>query len=90
MQAFRLPLAAKRHGSRVSLWGLVRPAAGTTTAVVLVADAHKAFHKLRTVTTNARGYWRFTTATAAAAASASSGRRPTARSSAARRSARTG
>ena len=26
MQSFRLPLAAKRRGSRVSLWGLVRPA----------------------------------------------------------------
>ena len=61
MQAFRLPLAAKRRGSRASLWGLVRPATGTTTADIYVADSHKSFHKLRTVTTNARGYWRFTT-----------------------------
>jgi len=61
MQAFRLPLAAKRRGSRASLWGLVRPATGTTSADIYVADRHKSFHKLRTVTTDARGYWRFTT-----------------------------
>jgi hypothetical protein len=61
MQSFRLPLAAKRRGSRASLWGLVRPASGPTTAVVYVADNHKSFHTLRTVTTDSRGYWRFTT-----------------------------
>jgi hypothetical protein len=61
MQSFRLPLAAKRRGSRASLWGLVRPATGPTTAVVFVADRHRKFHKLRTVTTNAHGYWRLTT-----------------------------
>jgi hypothetical protein len=61
MQSFRLPLAAKRRGSRVSLWGLVRPATGRTTAVVLVANRHKKFHRLRTVTTNARGYFRLRT-----------------------------
>jgi hypothetical protein len=61
MQSFRLPLAAKRRGSRVALWGLVRPATGRTSAVVLVADRHKQFHTLRTVTTNARGYFRFRT-----------------------------
>jgi hypothetical protein len=56
MQSFRLPLAAKIRGSRASIWGLVRPASGRTTAVVLVADRHKAFHTLRTITTDARGY----------------------------------
>jgi hypothetical protein len=61
LQSFRLPLAAKRHGSRVSLWGLIRPAGASTTAVVLVADPHKAFRRLRTVTTNAAGYWRLNT-----------------------------
>jgi hypothetical protein len=61
MQSFRLPLAAKRRGSRATLWGLVRPATGQTTPVVLVADRHQSFHKLRTVTTNARGYWRLKT-----------------------------
>jgi hypothetical protein len=61
MAAFRLPLAAKRRGSRVSLWGLIRPAAGPTTAVVMVADRHKKFHELRTITTGARGYWTLNT-----------------------------
>ena len=57
MQSFRLPLAVTRRGSHASLWGLVRPATGPTTAVIYVADRHKTFHKLRTVTTDARGYW---------------------------------
>jgi hypothetical protein len=61
MQSFRLPLAAKRRGSRVKLWGLVRPATGRTSAVVLVADRHRRFHRLRTVTTGARGYWHLRT-----------------------------
>jgi hypothetical protein len=61
LAGFRLPLAAKRRGSSVSLWGLVRPASGATQAVVLSADGSKAFHALRTVTTNAAGFWRLTT-----------------------------
>jgi hypothetical protein len=61
MQSFRLPLAVRRRGSRATLWGLVRPATGPTSAVVLVADRHHSFHKLRTVTTSARGYWRLRT-----------------------------
>jgi hypothetical protein len=62
MQSFRLPLAARRRGSRVSLWGLVRPATGSTSVVILVADRHKSFHRLRTVSTNVAGYWRARTA----------------------------
>jgi len=61
MQSFRLPLAAKRRGSRATLWGLIRPAGGSTSAVVLVADRHKPFHKLRTITTSASGYWHLRT-----------------------------
>jgi hypothetical protein len=61
LAGFRLPLAAKRRGSRVSLWGLVRPAAGATQAVVLSADPGKPFRTLRTVTTNARGFWSLST-----------------------------
>jgi hypothetical protein len=57
LSSFRLPLAAKRHGSRASLWGLIRPAGGVTRADVLVADPKQPFHKLRTITTNASGYW---------------------------------
>jgi hypothetical protein len=61
MASFRLPLAVRRRGSRATLWGLVRPATGPTTAVVLVADRHRKFHKLRTITTGARGYWHLRT-----------------------------
>jgi hypothetical protein len=54
---FRLPLAALRRGSSVSLWGRVRPARAPTTAQILVADRGKPFHVLRTVKTDARGVW---------------------------------
>jgi hypothetical protein len=60
LAAFRLPLAARRHGSRASLWGLVRPATGATKAVVFYADRHRKLRRLHTVTTNSRGFWRFT------------------------------
>lgn len=62
MAAFRLPLAARRSGARASLWGLVRPAGARTQAVVLYADAHKSFRRLRAVTTGAHGFWRLTVA----------------------------
>jgi hypothetical protein len=61
LASFRLPLAVRRRGARASLWGLVRPAGGPTSAVVLVADRHQKFHELRTVTTGARGYFRLRT-----------------------------
>jgi hypothetical protein len=54
---FRLPLAARRSGSKVSLWGLVRPAAGATTASIEVRSKGRAFHALTTVRTDARGYF---------------------------------
>jgi hypothetical protein len=57
LRAFRLPLAVKRNGSRVSIWGLVRPATGATTATITYADPGRAFRTLRTVRTNARGYF---------------------------------
>lgn len=58
LQAFRLPLAVKRIGSRVSIWGLVRPATGTTTATITYANRGSSkFRKLRTVKTNSRGYF---------------------------------
>ena len=60
---FRLPVAALRRGSRVSVWGLVRPAGGATSADLLVQDrGSRGFRKLKTVRTDARGY--FTTRTA--------------------------
>jgi hypothetical protein len=41
----------------VSLWGLVRPATGAVTAEIQVDDPGSSFRKLRTVRTNARGYF---------------------------------
>ena len=43
---FRLPLAVRRSGSKVSLWGLVRPAAGVTTASIEVRSGGGSFHPL--------------------------------------------
>jgi hypothetical protein len=57
LKAFRLPLAVKRTGSRVSIWGLVRPATGATTATITYADRGGSFKTLRTVRTNSRGYF---------------------------------
>jgi hypothetical protein len=57
LKGFRLPLAVKRNGSRVSIWGLVRPASGATTATITYADPGGAFKSLRTVKTDARGYF---------------------------------
>ncbi|MBW3607830.1 MAG: hypothetical protein KY463_05660 [Actinobacteria bacterium] len=57
LRAFRLPLAVRRTGSKVSIWGHVRPATGVTTATVTYADRGRSFRKLRTVKTNSRGYF---------------------------------
>lgn len=55
---FRLALAAKGTGARTTLWGLVRPAGGRTTAEVWYRNsARGSFKKLTTVTTDARGYF---------------------------------
>jgi hypothetical protein len=62
LQAFRLPLAARRAGSGVSLWGRVRPAAGAVDAEVLVADRGRGFRRLRTVRTDAQGSFTLRTA----------------------------
>jgi hypothetical protein len=56
LSGFRLPLAAFRKGSRVSLWGLVRPATAATTATVEYSSGGS-FKKLFTVTTDSRGYF---------------------------------
>ncbi|MDQ3850363.1 MAG: hypothetical protein M3296_07100 [Actinomycetota bacterium] len=62
LRAFPLPLAVLRSGSRASVWGLIRPAGRATTATITFADRGSAtFRTLRTVTTDARGYFRFTT-----------------------------
>jgi hypothetical protein len=56
LTGFRLPLAAFRQGSKVSLWGLVRPATGPTTVVVEYRSGSR-FRRLFTTTTDARGYF---------------------------------
>jgi len=62
LPAFRLPLAVRRVGSKASVWGLVRPAAAVTTATVTYANRGSSrFLPLRTVKTNALGYFTFTT-----------------------------
>ncbi|MGH2919086.1 MAG: hypothetical protein ACRDLS_10890 [Solirubrobacteraceae bacterium] len=61
LRAFPLPLAVQRVGrSRVSIWGLVRPAGGVTKATVTYRDrGSSTYKKLREVTTDSRGYFRF-------------------------------
>ena len=57
LAGFRLPLVAKRHGGRIALWGIVRPATGAAKAVVQQRDGGGSWRTLATVTTNARGAW---------------------------------
>jgi cellulase (glycosyl hydrolase family 5) len=55
---FRLPLTVTRSGSKVSLWGLVRPATGATSVEVDYQDGGKgAWKKLLTRKTDARTVW---------------------------------
>jgi hypothetical protein len=62
LQGFRLPLAVQRRGSRASVWGLVRPASGATSATITYANKGSSkFLPLRTVQTNAFGYFTFST-----------------------------
>jgi len=67
LPAFRLPLAVQRKGTKALIWGLVRPAGGTSypaaqTVTITYADRGSSrFQTLRTVTTDARGYVQFTT-----------------------------
>jgi hypothetical protein len=56
LRSFPLPLAAFRRGSKVSLWGMVRPVGGTTTATVEYTS-HGKWRRLFTVTTDRRGYF---------------------------------
>jgi hypothetical protein len=60
LAGFRLPLAGFRRGSRVSLWGLVRPATGPAKVVLQQHDRKRKWKTVATLTTNSRGYWRRT------------------------------
>ncbi len=55
---FPVPLTVTKRGHGFSLWGLVRPATGSTKLTVLVKrkGAHS-YRTLKTVTTNGAGYW---------------------------------
>lgn len=60
---FPVPLVVSRHGSGYSLWGLVRPATGTTTVTILYATGKSnRYRTLKTVHTDATGAWSFTSA----------------------------
>ncbi len=57
-----LTVTKERHG--VSLWGLVRPAAGATKVTVLVRPKRsKRYRTLRTITTSSLGYWSLSSST---------------------------
>jgi hypothetical protein len=55
---FRLPLAVEPKGSKVSIWGLVRPATGATSAKLQSSSNGKTWKDLATVRTDERGYFR--------------------------------
>jgi hypothetical protein len=58
LPGFRLPLAVTRRGSKATVWGLVRPAVGVTTATITYANKGSSrFLPLKTVQTNALGYF---------------------------------
>ena len=62
LPAFRLPLAVQRRGSKASIWGLVRPATGVTSVTISYANKGSSrFLPLKTVQTNALGYFTFQT-----------------------------
>jgi len=59
LASFPLPIAVKRQGRKVSIWGLARPAGGRTTVTITYANrGRRAFRALRTVQTDIRGYFR--------------------------------
>jgi len=61
LDAFRLPLSARRSGSRAQIWGLVRPVTAPTKAVLQYRNgASGPFRALRTITTNGLGYFQTT------------------------------
>lgn len=59
-----VPLTVTKHGHSFSLWGLVRPASGSTKLTVLVKrKGARKYRTLKTVTTNSLGYWSFSSST---------------------------
>lgn len=63
--AWPLPLTVSKHGHSYSLWGLVRMAAGPTRVTILVKrKGARSFRTLRSVTTDALGFWSFSSSAA--------------------------
>jgi hypothetical protein len=60
---FPVPLTVTKRGHGFSLWGLVRPATGSTKVTVLVKLKGHSYRTLKTVTTNGAGYWSFNSST---------------------------
>ncbi len=59
-----LPLTVSKHGHGFSLWGLVRPATGSTKVTILVrARGSKTYKTLKTLTTGSTGYWSLSSST---------------------------
>jgi hypothetical protein len=59
-----IPLVVSKRGHGYSLWGLVRPATGSTKLTVLVQRPHsRSWRKLRVVRTNGSGYWALNSST---------------------------
>ena len=64
-EGWPLPLTVNRTRHGYSLWGLVRPATGSTKVTILVQRrGSHSYSTLRTVTTNSRGYWALSSSTA--------------------------
>lgn len=61
-RSFPLTLLAKRNGSRVRIWGHVRPGTGPYRVEVRYSSKRGPSHKLRTVGTDKRGYFSFSAA----------------------------
>jgi hypothetical protein len=55
LEGWRLPLAVRRDGSRVSIWGRVRPATAPTTAEVQYRSGKGSWRTLKAVRTDATG-----------------------------------
>jgi hypothetical protein len=59
-----IPLTVTKTAHGVALWGLVRPAVGTTKVTVMIRPkGSKRYRTLRTLATNSRGYWSFSSST---------------------------
>jgi hypothetical protein len=62
---FPIPLTVSKLSHGVALWGLVRPAVGSTTVTVMVRKkGSKSYRTLKKVRTNNLGYWSLDSSTA--------------------------